>query len=158
MGALPGGRAGREEPGTDALVLYGLLLPPQKREQSYETETPAPLRMLQVPHCKRTPLPKQVSKFAPTTAQHHALQGNGTRDRSRKREKTLHMGHRGAAKPHSQHRPPNCPATKGEKRRAGGSRQPLPAGGHGSARLRTDCRAATAPGGREPRERGNPSQ
>lgn len=42
------------------------------------------------------PPSEQVSKFAPTVPQNHELQGNGTRDRGKKREKTLRMGHRGS--------------------------------------------------------------
>lgn len=137
-------KAGKEEPGSDALVLYGLLLPSQKRERSCETEAPAgtapdaPRASLQTPtpqSCPKTSWQVRSHHPAAPAPQHRALQGNGTRDRSRRRENTLHTGRQSL-------NPGTDPQTGRQREGAGGE-----SGGPGAAAALTCGRSwlRTAP-------------
>lgn len=137
-------KAGKEEQGSDALVLYGLLLPSQKRERSCETEAPAgtapdaPRASLQTPtpqSCPKTSWQVRSHHPAAPAPQHRALQGNGTRDRSRRRENTLHTGRQSL-------NPGTDPQTGRQREGAGGE-----SGGPGAAAALTCGRSwlRTAP-------------
>lgn len=167
MGWVSLPKAGKEEQGSDALVLYGLLLPSQKRERSCETEAPAgtapdaPRASLQTPTPQSCPKTSwQVRSHHPSAPapQHRALQGNGTRDRSRRRENTLHTGRQSLNPGTDPQTGRQREGAGGGKRRAGGSRSPYlreVMAPHGSA---PTAALPPHPAGGEPRERGNPSQ
>lgn len=132
-------------------------------EAAKQKRWPAPLRMLREPHCKLPPrkaAPKQVGKFAPTIPQlqprstaHCKATARGT-GAGEGRIRFIRGGK--ASTPAPTPKPAGNERGRGGKAEGRGQPQPLPAGGHGSARLRTDCRAATAPGGRGAPRAGKP--